>query len=120
MRRRATPGDAYLAEIGGGPASGGPCRGFRRPRRDRGDRSSGSVHVLGTCRQTSGETSPQQSVAGECNQHQDWPGESSLQQVKKEKFTRVKFKSDRVIEGNRRVRECLESHPATRNARGPV
>lgn len=83
MRRRATSGNAHVAEIGGGPASGGPRRGFRRPRRDRGDRPSRGVHVLGTCRQTSGEAAPQQSVAGERDQHQDWPAESSLQQVKK-------------------------------------
>lgn len=86
MRRRATPGDAHLAEISGGPASGGPRRGFRRPCRDRGDRPSRGIHVLGTCRQTSGEAASQQSVAGERDQHQDGPAESSLQQVKEKNF----------------------------------
>lgn len=114
MRRRATRGDAHLAEIGGGLASGGPCRGFRCPRRDRRHRSAGRVHVLSSRRQTPGEAASQQSVAGECDQHQDWPAESRLQQVNACQIL------NRDLGGNRRVRECLESYPATRNARGPV
>lgn len=80
MRRRAAPGDALAAETGRGAAADSPCRGIRRPGRDRRDRPARRSNVSGARRQTPGETAPEQPAAGE-REHQERPAEPGLQQV---------------------------------------
>lgn len=67
VRRRTTPGDAHLAEIGGGRAAGGPCRGFRRLCCNRRDCFIRSVYVFSARRQTPGKAASQQPITTKCD-----------------------------------------------------